>query len=229
MSEAVTSSHFKENAHEALTDARLQGALGFSRNFVGRRAAAIARLPESMHRETAPVRSRITRSLISTSISRPTSARRGRAAAKSTTRRTPRKPPDRHRPLQVDGRKERHQGQVDDRRGDRPQPCSRGRGDRAGRNRPRRIHHPIARRTPSHVIAPAIHLTAKDVEQEFRKAHRDLPPDRSPRRARAAGQRGAPGAAGRSFSLPTSGSPAPISSSPRPEPRSSSPTKATAT
>jgi len=33
--------------------------------------------------------------------------------------------------------------------------------------------------TPSHIIAPAIHLTAKDVEQEFRKAHRDLPPDRS--------------------------------------------------
>ena len=32
---------------------------------------------------------------------------------------------------------------------------------------------------PSHIIAPAIHLTAKDVEQEFRKAHRDLPPDRS--------------------------------------------------
>src|SRR6202041_560900 len=33
--------------------------------------------------------------------------------------------------------------------------------------------------TPSHIIAPAIHLTAKDVEQEFRKAHRDLPADRS--------------------------------------------------
>ena len=32
---------------------------------------------------------------------------------------------------------------------------------------------------PSHIIAPAIHLTAKDVEQEFRKAHRDLPAERS--------------------------------------------------
>ena len=31
---------------------------------------------------------------------------------------------------------------------------------------------------PSHIIAPAIHLTAKDVERDFRKAHRDLPPDR---------------------------------------------------
>src|SRR5271154_787363 len=46
MNEVATSAHFKENAHEALTDARLQGALGFSRNFVGRRAAAVARLPE---------------------------------------------------------------------------------------------------------------------------------------------------------------------------------------
>ena len=33
--------------------------------------------------------------------------------------------------------------------------------------------------TPSHILAPAIHLLAKDVEQEFRKAHRDLPADRS--------------------------------------------------
>ena len=31
---------------------------------------------------------------------------------------------------------------------------------------------------PSHIIAPAIHVTAKDVEADFRKAHRDLPPDR---------------------------------------------------
>ena len=32
--------------------------------------------------------------------------------------------------------------------------------------------------TPSHIIAPAIHVTARDVEEDFRKAHRDLPPDR---------------------------------------------------
>ena len=46
MSGVATSSQFKENAHDALTDARLQGAMSFSRNFVGRRAAAAARLPE---------------------------------------------------------------------------------------------------------------------------------------------------------------------------------------
>jgi L-lactate dehydrogenase complex protein LldF len=32
--------------------------------------------------------------------------------------------------------------------------------------------------TPSHIIAPAIHLTKRDIEQDFRRAHRDLPPDR---------------------------------------------------
>jgi len=31
---------------------------------------------------------------------------------------------------------------------------------------------------PSHIIAPAIHLTRKDYEAEFRRAHRDLPADR---------------------------------------------------
>ena len=46
MSVVATSRAFKENAHEALTDARLQGALPIARNFIGRRAAAVARLPE---------------------------------------------------------------------------------------------------------------------------------------------------------------------------------------
>ena len=46
MTVVATSAKFKDNAHEALTDARLQGALSFSRNFVVRRAAAVARLPE---------------------------------------------------------------------------------------------------------------------------------------------------------------------------------------
>ncbi len=34
MSVVATSAHFKENAHEALSDARLQSAMSFSRNFV---------------------------------------------------------------------------------------------------------------------------------------------------------------------------------------------------
>ena len=46
MTAVSTSARFKDNVHEALTDARLQGAMAFSGNFVTRRAAAAARLPE---------------------------------------------------------------------------------------------------------------------------------------------------------------------------------------
>jgi len=46
MSGAITTPRFKENAHDALGDARLQRALGHARNFIPRRAAAVARLPE---------------------------------------------------------------------------------------------------------------------------------------------------------------------------------------
>ena len=46
MSVIATTPQFKENAHEALHDARLQGALVHARNFIGRRAAAAERLPE---------------------------------------------------------------------------------------------------------------------------------------------------------------------------------------
>ncbi len=46
MSSAATTPRFKQNAHEALADARLQRALVHARNFIPRRAAAAERLPE---------------------------------------------------------------------------------------------------------------------------------------------------------------------------------------
>ena len=47
MTAIPTSSHFKDNAHEALRDAALQKALGHVRtNFIDKRAQAAARLPE---------------------------------------------------------------------------------------------------------------------------------------------------------------------------------------
>jgi L-lactate dehydrogenase complex protein LldF len=46
MTVAPTSAQFKDNAHEALHDARLQRALPYARNFIGRRAAAVDRMPE---------------------------------------------------------------------------------------------------------------------------------------------------------------------------------------
>ena len=46
MSETLTTPRFKANVHEALHDARLQRAMNASGNFVPRRAAAAERLPE---------------------------------------------------------------------------------------------------------------------------------------------------------------------------------------
>ncbi len=46
MTAAATTPRFKDNVHEALNDRRLQGALVHARNFIGRRAAAVERLPE---------------------------------------------------------------------------------------------------------------------------------------------------------------------------------------
>jgi L-lactate dehydrogenase complex protein LldF len=46
MTAVATTPRFKDNAHEALHDQRLQGALLHARNFIGRRAAAADRLPE---------------------------------------------------------------------------------------------------------------------------------------------------------------------------------------
>ena len=46
MTHIATTAKFKDNVHEALTDARLQGALGHARNFITRRAASAERLPE---------------------------------------------------------------------------------------------------------------------------------------------------------------------------------------
>ena len=46
MSGVATTPRFKANAHEALGDARLQRALGHARNFIPRRTAASERLPE---------------------------------------------------------------------------------------------------------------------------------------------------------------------------------------
>ena len=46
MNVAATTTRFKDNVHDALHDQRLQGALPHARNFISRRADAVARLPE---------------------------------------------------------------------------------------------------------------------------------------------------------------------------------------
>ena len=78
-------------------------------------------------------------------------------------------------------REDRHQGQVDDRRGDRPQRAPRGERHRAGRDRPRRIHHPAAPRAaePHHRAGRPPHQGAGRADTSARAtptspAERDL-------------------------------------------------------
>ena len=116
-------------------------------HFIDKRAAAVAALPEfEQLREQArgdqgpharPSRP-LSRSL------RGARDRGGRARAfrrdrRGRARHHPRHLPQRRRP-------HRHQGQVDDLRGDRPERAPRGERHRGGRDRSRRIHHPASRR-----------------------------------------------------------------------------------
>ncbi len=138
--------------------------------------------------------SRTTRSPISTSISRPIEERvdgggrpralgrdgRGRAAASCSTS------------AASVGAKHRHQGQVDDRRGDRPQRLPRA-PTASRRSRPisANTSSSCATRLPSHIIAPAVHLT-KDAGRGGLppRAHASAGRPR-PRRADHAARRGA--------------------------------------
>jgi L-lactate dehydrogenase complex protein LldF len=180
MTAVSTSAHFKDNVHEALTDARLQGALAFSGNFVMRRAAATARLPEfEALRDSC------------------------RAIKDHTLAHL-----DLY--LEAYEAKVRESGGEVHYAEDADQACKiivelcQAMGARTATKGKSMIAEEIGLNhaleaagiepvetdlgeyiiqlrgeTPSHILAPAIHLRAKDVEQEFRKAHRDLPPDRS--------------------------------------------------
>ena len=182
MSVVATSASFKENAHEALADARLQGALAFVRQSSSPGAPRPSqRLPEfEALRDSA-------RAIKDHTLAHLDLLSRGLRGARSDASGGQvhyAHDAEEARAIIVDlckslGAKTRHQGQVDDRRGDRPQRTLwRRRASSRSRPTSASTSSSCAARPPSHIIAPAIHLTGEDVEQEFRKAHRDLPPDR---------------------------------------------------
>ena len=180
MNEVATSAHFKENAHEALTDARLQGALGFSRNFVGRRAAAVARLPEfDALRDSA--RAIKDHTLAHLDLYLEAYERKVRESGGEVHYA---QDAEEAREIVIDlcksmGAKSVTKGKsmISEEIG--LNHALEGAGIEAVETDLGEYIIQLRGETPSHIIAPAIHLTAKDVEQEFRKAHRDLPPDRS--------------------------------------------------
>src|SRR6202046_3296247 len=180
MSGVATSAKFKENAHEALTDARLQGAMSFSRNFVGRRAAAAARLPEfEALRDSAKAIKDHT--LAHLDLYLEAYEQKVRASGGEVH--------------YAQDAEEARKIIIDLCRSMDAKSVSKGKSMIAEEIN---LNHalegagiePIETdlgeyiiqlrgEGPSHIIAPAIHLTAKDIEQDFRKAHGDLLPERS--------------------------------------------------
>jgi L-lactate dehydrogenase complex protein LldF len=176
VSATVTTPHFKENVHEALGDARLQRALNQARNFVPRRAEAVARLPEfDLLRDSARDIKNHTLAhldLYLEAYERKVTESGGhvhwaRDAAEA-------------RRIFLDLCKARGAKAV-----------TKGKSmisEEIGLNAAMEAEGIEAIETdlgeyiiqlrgeaPSHIIAPAIHVTREDVEADFRKAHRDLP------------------------------------------------------
>ncbi len=179
MSGVATTSHFKDNVHDALTDARLQSALPHARNFIATRAAAVARLPEfDALRDSARAIKDHTLAhldLYLEAYERKVIENGGhvhyaRDAAEANV-------------IILDLCKAHGAKSV-----------AKGKSmvsEEIGLNAALE-HAGIAAvetdlgeyiiqlrgEAPSHIIAPAIHVTRNDVEADFRRFHRDLPPDR---------------------------------------------------
>ncbi len=180
MSGVATSAKFKENAHEALTDARLQGAMAFSRNFVGRRAAAAARLPEfEALRDSAKAIKDHTLAhldLYLEAYERKVRASGGEVHYAQDA--------EEARKIIIDLCKSMDAKSVTKGKSMIAEEIDlnhalEGAGIEPIETDLGEYIIQLRGEGPSHIIAPAIHLTAKDIEQEFRKAHGDLLPERS--------------------------------------------------
>ena len=179
MSVIATTPKFKDNVHAALTDARLQAALTFSRNFTTRRAAAADRLPEfEALRDSARAIKDHTLAHLDLYL----------AAYEEKVR---------------EGGGFVHYAQDADEANRIIVDLCRSFGAKSATKAKSMIAEEIGlndaleaagvepvetdlgeyiiqlrHEAPSHIIAPAIHLTKKDVEESFRKAHRGLPANR---------------------------------------------------
>jgi L-lactate dehydrogenase complex protein LldF len=179
MTIAPTSQQFKANAHEALHDERLQRALPHARNFIDRRAAAVARLPEfEALRDSA--RDIKDHTLAHLDLYLDAYEAKVREAGGHV-----------------------HYALTAKEANDIILGLCRARGARSVTKGKSMISEEIGLNaalesagieaietdlgeyiiqlrgeTPSHIIAPAIHVTRQDVEADFRRVHRDLPPNR---------------------------------------------------
>ena len=179
MSAVATTSKFKENAHDALTDARLQGALVHARNFTVRRAAAAERLPEfEALRDSARAIKDHTLAHLDLYLEA-----YERKVVESGGHVHYAEDAEEARRIIVElcqslGAKSVTKGKsmISEEIG--LNQALEAAGIEAVETDLGEYIIQLRGETPSHIIAPAIHVTKQDVEQDFRKAHRDLPPNR---------------------------------------------------
>jgi L-lactate dehydrogenase complex protein LldF len=179
MTVVATTPRFKANVHEALNDARLQGAMAFARNFSGRRAAAAARLPEfEALRDSARAIKDHTLAhldLYLEAYERKVVESGGHVHFAEDAEAARRIVVDLCKGL---GAKSVTKGKsmISEEIG--LNQAIEAAGMEAVETDLGEYIIQLRGETPSHIIAPAIHVTARDVEQDFRKAHRQLAPDR---------------------------------------------------
>jgi L-lactate dehydrogenase complex protein LldF len=176
-----TSHRFPENAHDALTNAQLQQALGNVRvNFIHKRAEAVAKLPEfdALRKAGREMRDRVLADLDThlLAFEAKVQAQGGQVhwcvdaeAARQTVLKI----------CQETGARRVTKGKTMI-------------GEEIGINDFLEANHiepvetdlgeyiiQLRHETPSHLIAPAVHVTQAQIEETFRKSHRDLDPERN--------------------------------------------------
>ncbi len=179
MTAAPTSSRFKDNVHDALTDSRLQGALVHARNFTVRRASAADRLPEfEALRDSARAIKDHTLAhldLYLEAYERKVAASGGHvhyAEDAEAARRIILELCEKVGAKSVTKGKSMISEEIG------LNEALETAGIEAVETDLGEYIIQLRGETPSHIIAPAIHVTKRDIEQDFRKAHRDLPPNR---------------------------------------------------
>ncbi len=180
MSSAATTPRFKQNAHEALADARLQRALVHARNFIPRRAAAAERLPEfdALSDSARDIKNHTLAHLdlyleiyelkvteAGGVVHWARDAEEARAIFLELARARGAK------------RVTKGKSMISEEIG--LNEALAAAGVEAVETDLGEYIIQLRHEAPSHIIAPAIHVTRDEVESEFRKAHRDLPPDRN--------------------------------------------------
>jgi len=180
MTQHPTSKHFKDNAHRALQNAQLQKALGHTRTgFIERRAQAASRLPEfdALRDSAREIKSHVLAhlDLYLEAYERQVIASGGHVHYARTSEEAAK--------IIVDLCQERGARSVTKGKSMVSEEINLNHAlEKAGM---KAIETDLGeyiiqlrKETPSHIIAPAIHLNKDQIEADFRKAHTHLSPER---------------------------------------------------